>query len=103
MMNNQPLAPDELFRRYQRGMLDQHSLFSQILLNMIDLAETQQAHSVLLEAMSETLTGLSQDIATLYDLLRMRRPSQAEADEHHDDGTGSDEDSAEDSTDGGDK
>jgi hypothetical protein len=88
MTHNQPLSPDELFRRYQRGMLDQHSLISQILLNMIDLAETQQAHRVLLDAISETLSDLSEDIATLYDLLRMRRPSQA----------GADEDSAEDDT-----
>jgi hypothetical protein len=97
MMNNQPLSPNELFRRYQRGMLDQHTLFSQILLNMIELSETQQAHSVLLEAMSEALSELGEDIAAVYDLLRMRRPSQAKSAADQADGAGSDEDSADES------
>jgi hypothetical protein len=83
MMNDQLLSPDELFRRYQRGMLDQHSLFSQILLNMIELSERQQQHAVLLEMITAALGGLSRDVAALAELLGMARPSQAgpEADE----------------------
>jgi hypothetical protein len=83
MMNDQLLSPDELFRRYQRGMLDQQSMFSQILLNMIELSERQQQHAVLLEMITAALGGLSRDVAALAELLGMARPSQAgpEADE----------------------
>jgi hypothetical protein len=101
MMNDQPYSPDELFRQFQRGALDYHTLISQILLNMIDLSETQQAHSVLLEAMSAALSDLGEDIAAIYDLLRMRRPSQADSDENHDGGNRSNEGSADDPAEGG--
>jgi hypothetical protein len=76
MMTDDLLSPADLFRHYQRGMLDQHSLHSQMLLNLIELSETQQAHGVLLEQMSLELTGLGQDIELIANLLRLQRPSQ---------------------------
>jgi hypothetical protein len=79
MTTNQPLSPDELFRQYQRGMLDQNTLFSQILQNLIDVKETQQAHGLLLELMSEELSGLGLDVETIANLLRLVRPSQTGA------------------------
>jgi hypothetical protein len=91
MMNDQLLSPDELFRRYQRGMLDQHSLFSQILLNMIELSERQQ-HAVLLDMITAALSGLSRDVAALADLLGMIRPSQAGPEGDQADGNEADDD-----------
>jgi hypothetical protein len=101
MMNDQLLSPDELFRRYQRGMLDQHTLFSQILLNMIEYAERQQAQAVLLDMITAALTGLSRDVAAIAELLGMERPSQAGSDEAEADGNESDEDQGSESDEGG--
>ena len=80
MMTDDLLSPDDLFRYYQRGMLDQDSLVNQILLRLIELAETQQAHSVLLELIGEELKGLGLDVGLIADMLRLVRPSQSEAD-----------------------
>jgi hypothetical protein len=85
MMTDDLLSPADLFRYYQRGMLDQDSLVNQVLLRLIELAETQQAHSVLLEVMGEELSGLGRDVALIADMLRLVRPSQGEADEAADD------------------
>jgi hypothetical protein len=82
MMNDQLLSPDELFRRYQRSMLDQHSLITQILLNMIELSERQQQHAVLLEMITAALSGLSRDVAAMAELLGMARPSQVGPEAH---------------------
>jgi hypothetical protein len=90
-MHNQPFSPDELFRQFQRGMLDHHTLISQILLNLIDLAETQKAHGLLLEMIIKELDGLAQDIEAMANLLRMRRPSQTDSADDED--TGSDDNS----------
>jgi hypothetical protein len=86
-MNNQPFSPDELFRQFQRGMLDHHTLISQILLNLIDLSETQKAHGLLLEMITQELDGLAQDIEAIANLLRMRRPSQTESTDDEDSGS----------------
>jgi hypothetical protein len=87
MMTDDLLSPADLFRYYQRGMLDQDSLVTQILLRLIELAETQQAHSVLLELMGEELHGLGLDVALIADMLRLVRPSQVEQDESAPDGS----------------
>jgi hypothetical protein len=81
MMTDDLLSPADLFRYYRRGMLDQDSLVNQILLRLIELAETQQAHSVLLEMIGEELSGLGLDVALIADMLRLVRPSQAGRDE----------------------
>jgi hypothetical protein len=100
-MHNQPFSPDELFRQFHRGMLDHNTLISQILLNLIDLAETQKAHGLLLEMITQELDGLAQDIEAIANLLRMRRPSQTDPTDDGDTGSddenpaASDEDDAE--------
>jgi hypothetical protein len=99
MMNDQLLSPDEVFRRYQRGMLDQHSLFSQILLNMIELSERQQ-HAVLLDMISAALSGLSRDVAAIAEVLGMERPSQAGPEEDEAGGDESAEDNSGESNEG---
>jgi hypothetical protein len=77
MQQNHPFKPDELFRYYRRGMLDQDTLMTQVLLNLIELYETQQALASLLDMASETLSDLALDMDTVFQLLRLSRPSQA--------------------------
>jgi hypothetical protein len=82
-------------------MLDQHSLFSQILLNMIELSERQQQHAVLLDMISAALSGLSRDVAAIAELLGMERPSQAGPEEDEAGGDESAEDQNDESNEGG--
>ena len=79
MMTDDLLSPDDLFRYYQRGMLDDHSLHTQILLRLIELAEMQQAHGVLLQLAAEEIDGLDLDVATIARYLHLIRPSQRRA------------------------
>jgi hypothetical protein len=64
-MPNLPLPPDDLFRYYQRGMLDPDSLMNHILLNLIELDDTLKAIKALLEMMSEEVSHLDLDIDLL--------------------------------------
>jgi hypothetical protein len=80
-MSDQKLTPDDLFRYYRRGMLDQDSLHTQILLTLIDLAVTQQAHTSLLELTAEDLSKLDLDVETIARYLHLIRPSQARRDQ----------------------
>jgi hypothetical protein len=81
MMTDDLLSPDDLFRYYQRGMLDQHTLHTQILLRLIELTEMQQAHGVLLGLATEEVDGLDLDVAAIARYLHMTRPSQVKRDE----------------------
>jgi hypothetical protein len=76
MMPEQPYKPDELFRYYKQGMLDPDTLMTQILLNLIELYEVQQAHSALIEMMSEEISNLSRDIEALSRRTGTPRPSR---------------------------
>jgi hypothetical protein len=62
-----------------------------LLENLVDHAETQQAHTVLMELMSEAIGELDQDIEVIARYLHLTRPSQAkrEGDELRPDQNGS--------------
>jgi hypothetical protein len=66
-----------LLRMYLRGMLDQKSLNTYLLENLVDVAETQGAHGVLMEMMAETIGELDQDIEAIAHYQHLTRPSHA--------------------------
>jgi hypothetical protein len=69
-----------LLKLYLRGMLDPQSLNAHLLENLVDVAETQQAHTVLMEMMSEAIGELDQDIEVIAHYLHLSRPSQLKRD-----------------------
>jgi hypothetical protein len=72
------IPPDDLFRHYQRGMLDPHSLNTQILLHLIEQAEVQRALMEMLAVSAEDTSKLSLDIEVIASYLHLPRPSQQE-------------------------
>jgi hypothetical protein len=74
-MTNDLLPPDELFRHYQRGMLDEHTLHTQILLHLIELVRTQQAIKEMMDFDFVELSGVALDVRAIATLLGMVRPS----------------------------
>jgi hypothetical protein len=76
MLPEQPYKPDELFRYYKRGMLDPDTVMTQVLLNLIELYETQQAAIALIDMMSEEISNLSLDIEALSRRTGTPRPSR---------------------------
>jgi hypothetical protein len=92
MMNSQvPLKPDELFRQYRRGMLDPDSINTQIMLNLIELAERQEAIAALLEMAAETWGDLDLDIEVIARHLQLPRPSKLGTDHPQNGTTGPDQ------------
>jgi hypothetical protein len=77
-MQNPPLSPDDLFRFYQRGVLDPDSLMTNILLILIEQHETQQVLTRLLVELAEELDKLALDMEVLAQYLEWQRPSQQE-------------------------
>jgi hypothetical protein len=69
-----------LLKLYLRGMLDQQSLHAHMLENLVDVVETQQAHTALMEMMSEAIGELDQDIEVIAHYLHLTRPSQLKRD-----------------------
>jgi hypothetical protein len=83
MMSNpeQPTSFATLLKLYLRGLLDQQRLLTEMLENLVELAETQQAHSVLIEMTSEAIGSLDEDIEMIARYLHIKRPSQAKRDD----------------------
>jgi hypothetical protein len=82
----QPTSFATLLKLYLRGLLDQQRLLTDMLENLVELAETQQAHSVLIEMTSEAIGSLDEDIEMIARYLHIKRPSQARRDGDADDG-----------------
>jgi hypothetical protein len=78
--SERPYSFVTLLKLYRRGLIDQQALNIHLLENLIDLAETQQAHTVLIEMMSEAIGGLDQDLDAQAHYLHLARPSQAKRD-----------------------
>jgi hypothetical protein len=77
-MQNPPLSPDDLFRFYQRGVLDPNSLMTNILLILIEQQESQEVLTRLLVELAEELDKLALDMEVLAQYLEWQRPSQQE-------------------------
>jgi hypothetical protein len=82
----QPTSFATLLKLYLRGLLDQQRLLTDMLENLVELAETQQAHSVLIEMTSEAIGSLDEDIEMIARYLHIKRPSQAKRGADADDG-----------------
>ena len=72
-----PASFATLLKLYLRGLIDLAALITPLLENLVELAERQEAHSVLIEMTAEAYSELDQDIELLARYLHLTRPSRS--------------------------